>query len=102
MLPGRGSLFAGYQELEEYGLMDPARDIGGDLYDAFFIAPRRLALTIGDVSGKGIPAALFMARVIAQLRQVAAKFGNRRSKRHVRLSVWLVIFERMNYSAHER
>ena len=71
MLPGRGRLFAGYQELEVCGLMDPARDIGGDLYDAFFIAPRRLALTIGDVSGKGIPAALFMARVIAQLRQVA-------------------------------
>ncbi|MBK8017837.1 MAG: serine/threonine-protein phosphatase [Betaproteobacteria bacterium] len=52
-------------------MMDPAHDIGGDLYDSFFVGPDRLVAVIGDVSGKGIPAALFMARVIAQLRLVA-------------------------------
>ena len=71
MLPGRGTLFPDRREIDLYGLMVPARDIGGDLYDAFFVSPDHLALAVGDVSGKGIPAALFMARVVAQLRLVA-------------------------------
>lgn len=41
--------------------MHPARDIGGDFYDYFLIGDDRLAVTVADVSGKGIPAALFMA-----------------------------------------
>jgi len=41
--------------------MKPAREVGGDFYDFFFITPSRLCFTIGDVSGKGVPAALFMA-----------------------------------------
>ena len=40
--------------------MDPARDVGGDFYDFFFIDEDHLCLVIADVSGKGIPAALFM------------------------------------------
>ena len=44
-----------------YAEMHPARDIGGDFYDYFLIDANRLALTVADVSGKGIPAALFMA-----------------------------------------
>lgn len=71
MLPGRGELFPGRPEVQVFGRMDPAQDIGGDLYDAFFVGPNRLAVAIGDVSGKGIPAALFMAKVVAQLRLVA-------------------------------
>lgn len=71
MLPGRGRLFGSREDVDVYGLMDPAHDIGGDLYDSFFVGPDRLVAVIGDVSGKGIPAALFMARVIAQLRLVA-------------------------------
>jgi len=39
----------------------PAREVGGDLYDYFMLPDGRLCLTIGDVSGKGVPAALFMA-----------------------------------------
>ncbi len=44
-----------------YAEMHPAREVGGDFYDYFLIDANRLAFTIADVSGKGIPAALFMA-----------------------------------------
>lgn len=71
MLPGRGVLFPDHPSVEAFGFMDPAQDIGGDLYDAFFLGPDRLAAAIGDVSGKGVPAALFMAKAVAQLRLVA-------------------------------
>lgn len=42
-------------------MMDPAKEVGGDFYDFFFIDKIRLCVIIGDVSGKGVPAALFMA-----------------------------------------
>jgi serine phosphatase RsbU (regulator of sigma subunit) len=48
--------------------MLPACEIGGDFYDYFFLDDRRLVITIGDVSGKGIPAALYMATVLTVLR----------------------------------
>ncbi len=48
-------------EIEVYASMTPARQVGGDFYDFFFIGEDRLAFVIGDVSGKGVPAALFMA-----------------------------------------
>lgn len=51
--------------------MRPARDIGGDFYDYFLIGERWLALTVADVSGKGIPAALFMAVSRTVLRSTA-------------------------------
>jgi len=41
--------------------LHPAREVGGDFYDFFFIDENRLCVCIGDVSGKGVPAALFMA-----------------------------------------
>ena len=41
--------------------MIPAKEVGGDFYDFFFIDNERLGFFIGDVSGKGVPAALFMA-----------------------------------------
>jgi adenylate cyclase len=44
-----------------HAVMTPARQIGGDLYDFFLIDPDRLFFAIGDVSGKGLPASLFMA-----------------------------------------
>jgi CRP-like cAMP-binding protein len=44
-----------------HAAMRPAREVGGDFYDAFLITPDRLAVTVGDVSGKGVPASLFMA-----------------------------------------
>ncbi len=47
--------------VEVTGCMDPAKEVGGDFYDFFFVEPGRLGLVIADVSGKGVPAALFMA-----------------------------------------
>ena len=47
-------------EFELFASMDPARDVGGDFYDFFFIDHDHLCLVIADVSGKGIPGALFM------------------------------------------
>jgi phosphoserine phosphatase RsbU/P len=47
--------------VEVHAKMRPAREVGGDLYDFFLIDENRLAFTVGDVCGKGIPAALFMA-----------------------------------------
>lgn len=41
--------------------LDPARSVGGDLYDLFMVDPERVFFAVGDVSGKGIPASLFMA-----------------------------------------
>ena len=48
------------KEIDLFASMDPARDVGGDFYDFFFIDEDHLCLVIADVSGKGIPAALFM------------------------------------------
>ena len=44
-----------------HGLMLPAKEVGGDFYDFFFLDETRLAVVVADVSGKGVPAALFMA-----------------------------------------
>ncbi len=55
-------------DIEIYATMDPAKEVGGDFYDFFFIDNERFALVIADVSGKGIPASLFMMRSKAALR----------------------------------
>jgi sigma-B regulation protein RsbU (phosphoserine phosphatase) len=51
--------------------MRPAREVGGDFYDYFPIDERRLAMVIGDVSGKGVPASLFMAMTRTVIRLVS-------------------------------
>ncbi|MBV8474141.1 MAG: SpoIIE family protein phosphatase, partial [Hyphomicrobiales bacterium] len=50
------------QSIAAYGHLSPARRIGGDLYDFFYGADGKLYFFIGDVCGKGIPAALYMAK----------------------------------------
>jgi len=53
--------FPNCKELEVYATMRPARVVGGDFYDFYYLDDDHLVLTIADVSGKGMPAALFMA-----------------------------------------
>ncbi|MBR0374266.1 MAG: SpoIIE family protein phosphatase [Mogibacterium sp.] len=60
MLPDDFPAFPDRSEFDIYALMDPAREVGGDFYDFFLVDDDHLALMIADVSGKGIPAALFM------------------------------------------
>ena len=63
MLPKTTGPIYEMDEFEIYGQMLPAKEVGGDLYDYFLIDDDQLAVVIGDVSGKGIPASLFMALV---------------------------------------
>ena len=51
------------QEFDIHAVLEPAREVGGDFYDFFFIDKNQLCFVIGDVSGKGVPAALFMSAV---------------------------------------
>jgi len=75
MVP-RGQLLPGRSEVDCAGLMHPANDVGGDFLDAFYIDDRHLFFAVGDVSGKGFPAALFMARTIQALRDHALHGGS--------------------------
>ncbi|MFH0838737.1 MAG: SpoIIE family protein phosphatase [Candidatus Omnitrophota bacterium] len=61
MLPQKFPPFPDRKEFEIFAMMDPAKEVGGDFYDFFFIDKNKLCFVIGDVSGKGVPAALFMA-----------------------------------------
>ena len=60
--------FPDRKEFDIYASMDPAKEVGGDFYDFFLIDSDHLGLVIADVSGKGIPAALFMmsSKIIIQ------------------------------------
>ena len=60
MLPALYPKFAGRDDFEVCAVMDPAKEVGGDFHDFFFIDPTHLAIVVADVSGKGVPAALFM------------------------------------------
>ena len=76
MLPRVFPAFPGREELDLYAFMNPAKEVGGDFYDFFLIDDDHIALVIADVSGKGVPAALFM--VIAKtLIKNRAQMGGR-------------------------
>lgn len=60
MLPSTFPAFPGYAQIDIFASMDPAKNIGGDFYDFFLVDKDHLCLVMADVSGKGIPAALFM------------------------------------------
>jgi len=60
MLPRIFPPFPERTEFDIYGTMDPAKDVGGDFFDFYLIDKSKFCFTIADVSGKGIPAALFM------------------------------------------
>lgn len=67
-------IFPPFPDRKEFNVgaaLEPAKEVGGDFYDFFFIDDDRLFFTIGDVSGKGVPASLFMAVTITLLRTTA-------------------------------
>lgn len=76
MLPGERPRLPHHPQAEVYARTEPAEDVGGDFYDAFEVNERQLCLAVGDVSGKGMAAALFMVRTLTLLRiEVAAGGG---------------------------
>lgn len=69
------SVFPAYPERKEFDVyagMTAAKEVGGDFYDFFFVNEHQLVFLIADVSGKGIPAALFMMRCKAALKDNAS------------------------------
>jgi sigma-B regulation protein RsbU (phosphoserine phosphatase) len=71
MLPRHFPPFPERHEFEIYAEMEPARSIGGDFFDFFLIDDWRLGFVVADVSGKGVPSALFMAATRTLLRATA-------------------------------
>ena len=106
MLPNTFPAFPDKPEFDIYAQMDPAREVGGDFYDYFLIDEDHVCLVIADVSGKGIPASLFMMRskiIISDLAMVGKspaeilKDANNRicDNNHLNMfvTVWLGILE---------
>lgn len=70
-LPKRFPPFPDCPSFEIYADLEPAREVSGDLYDYFLLDEKHLFFTVADVSGKGIPAALFMAVTKTLLKGIA-------------------------------
>jgi serine phosphatase RsbU (regulator of sigma subunit) len=73
MLPPRGDLSSFDPRLDVDALLEPAKSIGGDLFDMIRIDADRVAFLVGDVTGKGVPAALFMALSKALAKSVVLR-----------------------------
>lgn len=71
MLPRVFPAFPEHEEFDLYASMTPAKEVGGDFYDFFMIGEDHLAIVIADVSGKGVPAAMFMALSKALIKNYA-------------------------------
>ena len=106
MLPRNFPPFPERKEFDIYASMDPAKEVGGDFYDFFLVDDDHLALVIADVSGKGIPAALFMMMVKIMVQNcVLAGLGPKQAIEQVNqlivnnneesmfVTVWLGILE---------
>ncbi|HEY6361931.1 MAG TPA: fused response regulator/phosphatase, partial [Vicinamibacterales bacterium] len=61
--------------LDVHAVIEPAREVGGDLYEVLRVSDSRVVVALGDVSGKGIPAALFMAVAVTVLRTLARRIA---------------------------
>jgi sigma-B regulation protein RsbU (phosphoserine phosphatase) len=73
IVPRRFPPFPHRADIAVHASMEPARSVGGDFYDYFFIDDHRLAFAVGDVTGKGVPAALYMAVSRTLLRATATR-----------------------------
>ncbi len=76
MLPLIFPAFPEHDELDVHAVVYPAREVGGDFYDFFFLDERRFCFVIGDVSDKGVPAALFMAVTKTLIKSRALEDGS--------------------------
>ena len=73
MVPDVRTTFATEARIDVAARMEPAREVGGDLYDCFMLDADRMFFLVGDVSGKGIPASLFMATSKTLCKSVALR-----------------------------
>lgn len=72
LIPKLYPAFPERKELDVCGFLKPAKSVGGDLYD-YFVRDNKLFFCIGDVSGKGIPASLFMTVIVALFRNISLR-----------------------------
>ena len=106
MLPSIFPAFPNRREFDIHASMDPAKEVGGDFYDFFLIDDDHLAMVIADVSGKGIPAALFMmsSKILindhaliggtpAEILERVNKQVSARNDAQMFVTVWLGILE---------
>ncbi len=75
LLPRLFPAFPDRPEFDIYATMDPAKEVGGDFYDFFFIDNHNLCFLIADVSGKGVPAALYMMVAKTLLKSEGQRLG---------------------------
>ncbi|MCB0677524.1 MAG: SpoIIE family protein phosphatase [Saprospiraceae bacterium] len=68
IVPDGRHLFPKRPEVDAFALINQAREVGGDFFDAMALDSERIYFAIGDVSGKGMPAALFMMRILTSMR----------------------------------
>ena len=78
-LPRKFPAFPGRHEFDLYATMTPAKEVGGDFYDFFLVDDNHLVLVVADVSGKGIPAALFMMNSKTRIKNQALLGGTPKS-----------------------
>ncbi len=106
MLPDTFPAFPDRKDFDLYAMMQPARAVGGDFYDFFLIDDDHLAVVIADVSGKGIPAAMFMMVAMALIKNqmlsssdpaLTLERVNRqiceRNRSNTFVTVWLAVLE---------
>ena len=72
MLPRVFPPYENHKEIELFASMEPAKEVGGDFYDFYMLDDDHFAVVVGDVSGKGVPAALFMVITKTLLKDTAA------------------------------
>ena len=106
MLPDKFPAFPERNDFDIYATMTPAKEVGGDFYDFFMIDENRLGIVMADVSGKGVPAALFMmhSKILLKsytmmkqtpkqrLRRLTARFA-RTTPEEMFVTVWLGVLD---------
>ncbi len=76
MVPRIFPPFPDKKEIDLHAALIPAKQVGGDFYNYFFLDDDHICLVVGDVAGKGVPAALFMAKSVTLLKLVAREMNN--------------------------